>query len=299
MKVAILDPMWDQMPVLLGKNGVEVIDQAEGANIIIVRSGILLDSSKIERLYKMGLGVIIRAGSGLDNIDVQACNKLGVKVIAFPGANKSSVAEVTLAFMLLVTHRLGKGAYDMRDNKANKNELWGDNITRQSVAIIGFGQTGQETVSLLKKLNVKKIKVYKRNGESRIENGINFTSLEDCLSSDIISLHIPFNEENKDFLNKGNVGKIKKGANIINVSRRGVIDHSLIKEMLENNTISSYVSDVLDSELDRELIQMNNVYATPHLGGHSSSVHEQLAKKIIEWIVEYCKKEYNVGKIKK
>ncbi|WP_281884496.1 D-isomer specific 2-hydroxyacid dehydrogenase family protein [Paenibacillus sp. YYML68] len=288
MRVAILDTIWSGARELFEQSGFEVNSQPEGSEVIIVRSGIKLRKDDIDYLYKSGLRLILRAGSGLDNIDTVTCKSLGIEVVAFPGLNANSVAEVTLAFMLATSHRLWEGGVGLVKGEFRKNQLWGENLTNKKIAIIGYGKTGRATTQLLLNLGVKKVYVHTRSKLNDDMNGkVISSSLEECLTADIISLHVPLTASTIDLINHENVNKLKKGTILINMARREVVNHEAVKAAILTQTISSYASDVLDPIMDHDLLSKDNVLATPHLGAQCESIQEEIARNMNEWLKKW------------
>lgn len=290
MRVALLDSFWIGTAELLESSGFEITHLDLGSEVVILRSGITLNASKIRELSKGGLKLILRAGSGLDNIDLEECKNQGVKVISFPGSNKKSVAEVTLGMMLILSHRLGEANSLLRENKqVIKNELWGETLTEMSVGIIGYGKTGQAVAELLSNMGVKKIKAFRRKEFSPKTNGVEMTTFIDTLQCDIVSLHVPLTEETHNLINADSLSMMKNGSYLINFSRRDVVDHEELKKHLKSKKISGYGTDVIDPILDAALIQMNNVFTTPHLGAQSESVHKKIAIEMNDFLKEWRK----------
>lgn len=294
MKIAIIDTVWPDTHKLLESSGFIVTSHAEGSDVVVLRSGIKLDMNEIRKLHSTGMRVILRAGSGLDNIDVATCSELGIKVVTFPGYNAKSVAEVTVGFMLVASHRLWEGAKSLTRGQFNKNYLWGEKLANKQIGIIGFGKTGQATADLLYNLGVENIIVYSRTIHDDVSSRkIVSTSLDHCLSADIVSLHVPLTNETRNLINQDGLSKLKKGSILINMARREVVNHAAIKSALLDGVVSSYASDVLDPVLDSDLLDMDNVIGTPHLGAQCESIQKEIAINMQKWLLDWrCENEH-------
>ncbi|MFF2154425.1 NAD(P)-dependent oxidoreductase [Paenibacillus chitinolyticus] len=290
MKVALLDSFWSGTANLLKSSGFEVTSTDFGSDIVVLRSGLHLSAEKIRELSEAGLKLIVRAGSGLDNIDLEECKRQRINVVSFPGANKQSVAEVTLGMMLLLSHRLGEANSLLKKNvSVNKNDLWGETLAEMTVGIIGYGKTGQAVADLLTKVGVKKIKVFKRNTLMNEKGIVEFTTFDDVLQSDLVSIHVPLTQETYHLFDRRSIELMKPGSYLINFSRRDVVDHEELIKHLACGKLGGYGTDVINPELDSTLIQMDNVFTTPHLGAQSESVHKKIAIEINNYLNEWRK----------
>src|SRR5262245_35821988 len=139
VRVRVLDPTLEELPVLLEQAGFHVVDVS--ADAVVLRSEVRLDRARLELLRGEGLRLVVRAGSGLDNIDQSACADLGIAVRSTPGPNARSVAEVALALALALVHRLGAGARGMYAGRFDKGALVGRELRDIDAGIVGFGAT--------------------------------------------------------------------------------------------------------------------------------------------------------------
>ena len=76
------------------------------ADALLVRSGVQVDAAALRQAPR--LRVIGRAGVGVDNVDLEAATEAGVLVMNTPGGNAVSVAEHTLALMLVMARHISR-----------------------------------------------------------------------------------------------------------------------------------------------------------------------------------------------
>ena len=153
-----------------------------------------------------------------------------------------------------------------RDLSARSND-----ISNSTIGIIGAGKISREVIKIAKVFNMK-IYCNTLNPEKHqdlLKEGVEFTDLNSLLTiSDIITVNIPLNEENKNLISKDKIGLMKKTATFINTSRAEIVDmNELMRYADENETFN--VGLDIDAENYKDLLntKRNNVIVTPHIAG--------------------------------
>ncbi|MEO0047024.1 MAG: hypothetical protein RL705_2215, partial [Bacteroidota bacterium] len=95
--------------------------------------------------------------------------------------------------------------------------------------------------------------------------------------AEIISIHIPYNTENENFVNMELLQHCQKNAVLINTSRGNVWDENWVAELLKQNKIFGVATDVLQDEFNKKHLKRNplvelateeyNIIITPHIAG--------------------------------
>lgn len=264
---------------------IEYIKDAEG---IIVGLEII-DSEVLEKCKN--LKIISKYGVGLNNIDLKECKKRGIKIGWTGGVNKLSVAEMTLGYMLMLCRNLFITTNQLKNNIWNKSG--GTQLTQKTIGIIGVGHIGKELIRLLKPFNCKILVndiINQKNYYSE-NNLIEVTKDEIFRQCDIISIHTPFNDFTENMVNKNIFEIMKNDAFIINSARGGIINENDLKNALKNNEILGAAIDAYIEEppKDKELIALENLICTPHIGGNSKEAVEAMGMSAIKHLVEYFK----------
>ena len=172
----------------------------QGVEVLVVRSTRVTDD--VLRAADR-LSLIVRAGAGVDNIDVVAASDLGIYVCNVPGRNAAAVAELTFALLLAIDRHVVEGASDLRKGTWNKKEYSiADGLMGKTIGIIGLGGVGLSVAERAKAFGLRVIGLRKSGRspetEQRIRQiGIRLTDTVEELvaNSDIISVHVPFNEK--------------------------------------------------------------------------------------------------------
>ena len=227
----------------------------------------VIDDSILSQLPN--LKVISKYGVGLDMIDLHALKKYGVKLDWSGGVNKRSVSELVVSFAIALLHRAVFANSEVKKGKWYQPK--GFQLSNCTFGIIGFGHIGKDLVKLLKPFDCKILAHDIRNfKEFYKKNKVKSVGIEELIKkSDVVTLHLPLNESTKNFMNEERLQMLKSNAILINLARGGLIDEDVLKKMVLEKRIAGAALDVFEIEppIDKELLTMDNVLITPHIGG--------------------------------
>lgn len=233
------------------------------------------------------LRFIARMGSGMEVIDVAYATQKNIRCISSPEGNCNAVAEHALGMLLSLSNNIFKSNTELKNGLWLREENRGSELENKTIAIIGYGHTGAAFAKLLSGFDVQ-ILVYDKY--KKIEPSAHYTvckSLETIYrEADIVSLHVPFQEDTIHLVNEFFFQQIKKPITLINTSRGTVVDVSKLAEYLDSGKLKGLVLDVWEQEpfdkmsstskaIFENLLQRNNVIITPHIAGYT---HEALYK---------------------
>jgi D-3-phosphoglycerate dehydrogenase len=202
-------------------------------------------------------------------IDLHALKKYGVKLDWSGGVNKRSVSELVVSFAIALLHRAVFANSEVKKGKWYQPK--GFQLSNCTFGIIGFGHIGKDLVKLLKPFDCKILAHDIRNfKEFYKKNKVKSVGIEELIKkSDVVTLHLPLNESTKNFMNEERLQMLKSNAILINLARGGLIDEDVLKKMVLEKRIAGAALDVFEIEppIDKELLTMDNVLITPHIGG--------------------------------
>lgn len=303
-KVIITDEIDEKGIEILKKQGLDVsykpgIDKDELMNIIkdydilIVRSRTKVRKDLIDA---SNLKIIARVGVGLDNIDVEYAKAKGIKVLNAEEAAMSSVAELVLGLMISLARGITRADASMKEGKWIKKELVGIELKGKYLGIVGVGKIGRRIGRLARALGMNLIgyDVVSIDQQFIRETNMIVTDLDTLLkSSDFVTLHVPLTDHTRHMINKDKLALMKNTAYIINTSRGAVIDEDALYEALKNNKIAGAALDVFEEEPPRnlDLIRLQNIICTPHIGAQTKEAQELAANVIAEKIIQELLKE--------
>ncbi len=214
------------------------------------------------------LKLIQKIGVGVNTIDLEAAAAQGIPVCNMPGTNSRAVAEMTL-LLILSTLRI-----QPRLDALCRNGRWvPDETTRESLAelhgktvgLIGFGDIPKLLAPILDFMGAHVIYA------SRQQKNVPYrhVSLDELITrSDIISLHIPLNDDTARMIGADEIARMKHGAILINTARGGLVDESALYTALRSGHLKSAGLDVFDPEpvaRSNPLLQLDTVIPAPHI----------------------------------
>ena len=209
----------------------QLLEAVTDADALIVRSD-KVDAEVVEAAKQ--LKIVVRAGAGYDNLDLGACTAHHVVAMNTPGQNANSVAE--LVFGLLV--------YAVRNFY---NGTSGTELKDKKLGILAFGNVGRNVARIAKGFDMD---IYAYDAfcpaEAIEQAGVHAVKCHEELfdTCDIVSLHIPATAETRQSINHDLVGRMKKGAILINTARKEVIDEPGLIRLMEERPDLKYITDI-------------------------------------------------------
>ena len=150
---------------------------------------------------------------------------------------------------------------------------------------VGYGQIGQAAIKLAQAFGMN-VLVHTRTEPTVAPEGIRFVDLNEMLSaSDVVSLHCPLTDQNKQFINEERLALMKPSAFLINTSRGPLIDESALASALEAGTIAGAAVDVLSVEppsQENPLLSARNCIVTPHIAWATRASRSRLMEIAVE-----------------
>lgn len=226
------------------------------------------------------LKVISKYGVGTDNLDLQIMQQMNISLGIKPGINRRAVSELVLGLTILLLRYLSEANDEVK--KGGWNQFKGTQLTNKVFGIVGYGQIGKDLSSLIKPFDCQLL-VHDMEEINNID-AEQVSLLELLKRSDIVSLHLPFNEDTRNIINKESFTHMKETSILINLSRGGIVNEEDLKEALIDGSIQSAAFDVFAQEppTDSELLNLPNFFATPHIGGISEEGIEAMGMAAIE-----------------
>ena len=217
------------------------------------------------------LRVIARCGTGLDSVDLQAASRLGIDVFNTPDAPTQAVAELTIAHMLNSLRHISTTDSNMRSGKWTPT--MGSLLATKTVGLIGVGRIGSAVAKLAQAFGARVIGF---DPVVSSHNSVELLSLDEVLNqADIVSLHVPINEQTHHILNANTISRMKPGSIVVNVSRGGLIDESALHDALKSQHLSGAALDCFEDEpYSGPLLQIPGVHVTAHMGSYARETRD-------------------------
>ena len=257
----------------------EFESHVQGADVVVINK-LKLNSTNLPKAPNLKL--ICLAATGFDNVELDYCRKAGIGVCNVVGYSTQSVAQLTLSMALSLYTNLGQftefvssGDYT-KCGLANRLTPVYHEIAGKTWGIVGYGNIGKQVARVAEAMGCR-ILVYKRTPIDGAEC-VDFDTI--CKKSDILSLHVPLNENTRELLDEEHIAMLKKNAVIINVARGAVTDEAALARAVLEGRIGGLGVDVYSKEPFGEehpfnqIKHLHNVLLTPHMawGGYETRV---------------------------
>lgn len=267
----------------------EIRRRLPGAEALIVRSGLSLDDALLEA--GADLKVVGRAGEGVDNIDLDAATRRGIVVMNTPGGNTISAAEHTLSLLLALARNIPQANSSLKSGVWDRKSYVGVQLYEKVLGVIGMGKVGREVALRARAFGMEVIAHDPYLSEEMAQKlKVTFLQFRELLArSDFITLHLPLTDATRHLLGEAELRLCKPGVRIINCARGGIVDEAALARALREGRVAGAALDVFEREPpDRsELLGLENVLATPHLGASTVEAQETVAVWIAEQVADF------------
>ena len=228
------------------------------------------------------LKVIARVGTGLDSVDLATAKQLGITVLNTPDAPTKAVAELTLAHILGLLRHVSQA--DRQVRVGVWKGLMGSLLETKTVGIVGFGRIGKRVATLLSAIGASVI-----ISDAQVSKSVypNVELDELCIKSDILSLHLPYNEATHHIINEKNLNLMKKGSYIVNISRGGLVDETALLAALKSGHLAGAALDCFEQEpYEGELRNLETVQITAHMGSYARETRDLMEQEASRLLVD-------------
>lgn len=232
--------------------------------------------------------IIARYGIGFDNVDLAAARDAGIVVTNVPDYSVEEVATHALALIMAALRKL------VAADRSVRAGVWSvDNfrpirrLSTLTVGLVGYGRIGRRIAAPLQALDARIVAHDPYLSPS--------TDLPDLLGfeellgeADIVSLHLPLNDETRGIVNSSSVASMKDGAILVNTSRGPLVDLAAVSEALRSGKLSAAALDVFDVEpLDPTRIEdVPNLIVTPHMAYYSEEALQESQRKAATQVIK-------------
>ena len=230
------------------------------------------------------LRLVCCARGGPVNVDVAAASERGIPVTNAPGRNAEAVAELTIAFALMLIRGVPASARYLvnggqhADSVYEGREFIGDEATSRTLGLVGLGNVGREVAVRGRALGFTMLG-YDPAPPGAIPPGVTMVALDDLLGrSDVISVHARATPDNRHLFGAAAFARMPPGAFFINTARESLVDEDALALALASGTLAGAALDVTQRRPAgnrHPLLDLPNVIITPHIGG---ATHETLRR---------------------
>jgi len=273
----------------------QLLEAASDATVLCIRSRTRVDRELLERAE--GLCAIGCFCIGTNQVDLVAAAERGVAVFNAPFSNTRSVAELTLAELVMLLRRIPERNADMHAGRWRKSASGSREVRGRTLGIVGYGHIGTQLSVLAESLGMR-VLYHDLVGKLPIGNALAVGSLDELLaSSDVVSLHVPATAATRGMIGRDQLETMRAGSFLINNARGDVVDIDALAAALDRGHLAGAALDVFpleprsgDAGFESPLVGRSNVILTPHIGGNTleaqAAIGAEVAGKLSRFMLE-------------
>ncbi len=269
-----------------------IIGQYHG---LLVRSGVQVTAKVLAE--PGNLRAIARAGVGVDNIDLDAATAKGVLVMNSAEASTLTTCEHAFALMMALSRNIGPAFLTMRGGGWNRKKFVGHQLAGKTLGLVGLGRIGHAMAERALAFDMKVLAydpIY--NAETALDGRVKICpSFKEMVEQiDIVSFHVPLNDNTRNMLNAETLAAAKDGLMVVNAARGGVIDNAALLEAIESGKVAGAAIDVYETEPPAEddpLRACDQVLLTPHLGASTVEAQQAVSMAACAQLLEFLRGE--------
>lgn len=265
----------------------ELPSHAAGADVLVLNK-VKVNATTLPD--PTGVKLICLAATGTDNVDIAYCRAHGIAVCNVVGYSTDSVAQLTVAMVLSLVNHLptynrfvADGSYT-KSGVANRLEPVFHELRGKTWGIVGCGNIGRQVAAVAQAFGCRVV-AFKRTPSSDLEC-VDIDTL--CAESDIITVHLPLNDNTRHLINADRLAMMKTGAVLVNVARGAVLDEAAVAEAVAADKLGGFGCDVYSAEpmpADHPYVAIaarDDVCLTPHMGWGAFEARVRVVEEIAE-----------------
>lgn len=264
--------------------GERLVEALRGFDVFVTEMDIV-DFEALRGLPDLKMIICCRVNAV--NVDLEAATAYGVPVANTPGRNADAVADLVVAYMIMLARKLPQASSFLKQEEVAEGDMarmgeaylafQGKELWRKTVGLVGLGSVGSKVARRLLSFGARVLyhdpAVDAGKGAAL---GAEKVSFEELLErSDFVSLHAPAVKATEGMMDARAFSCMKDGAFFINTARASLVDHEALAEALESGKLAGAALDVFPIEppgSDDRLVRREDVIATPHIGGDTVEI---------------------------
>lgn len=235
------------------------------------------------------LKAIARAGIGLDSVDQDAAKKLGITVTNTPDAPTIPVAELTLGMILSLLRMIHLSDASIRQGQWERP--MGNLLHGKTVGVIGCGRIGSRLAGYLRAFESRVI------GSDPACESHQYVKIKDMdavlAESDIVSLHLPYNQNTHHFMDETRIKAMKPGSYLINAARGSLVDEGALYQAIVDGHLAGVALDCYEDEpYNGPLGNLKSTLLTAHIGSYAKEARVMMETQAAENLISQLKEVF-------
>ena len=280
----------ERLPKALGS--AELKRMLSGVHMLGIRSRTHLTEDVLQAADR--LMVVGCFSVGTNQVDLDAAKRLGIPVFNAPYSNTRSVAELTIAEVVMLMRRIFPRSVAAHAGGWDKSANGSREVRGKTLGIIGYGNIGSQLSNLAEAMGMRVI-FFDLTDKLRHGNTEPVESLDELLAmSDVVSLHVPETPATANMIGERQIRHMKDGAYLINNSRGTVVDIEALASALRDGKLAGAAVDVFPVEPASNADPfvsprqgLPNVILTPHVGGSTEEAQDRIGGEVARKLIDY------------
>jgi D-3-phosphoglycerate dehydrogenase len=268
----------------------DVIAALDGHDVLVMQGAPVSDAV----LDAAPLRLVCCARGGPVNVDLSAATERGIPVCITPGKNADAVAELTMAFMVMLARRLPEvmrhveGGGEFGHDNYEGRHWFGHDLAGKTLGLVGLGQVGRRVAVRARAFEMRVVAYDPFVDPAAVAQlGVEAMDLRALLAeSDVVSLHARAAADNRHLIDAEALSRMKPGAYLINTARDTLLDETAAAEALASGRLAGLALDLVSpspAEGRHPLLATPNVVITTHIGGATyETLHHAAAMAVAE-----------------
>jgi D-3-phosphoglycerate dehydrogenase len=231
---------------------------------------------------------------GTDQVDLKTAAGRGVPVFNAPFSSTRSVAELTLAEVVMLARKAAHRSQQLHAGRWEKSAAGSHEVRHKTIGIVGYGHIGPQ-VGLLAEAFGMRVVFYDMVKKLPLGNAESLGSLNQLLkTADFVTLHVPDTPLTRGMIGAEQLGRMKPGSYLLNLSRGRVVDVEALRDALLSGHLAGAAVDVYPEEpqkrtgdFDVPLRGLDNVILTPHVGGSTLEAQRNIAIEVADSLIGF------------
>ena len=274
----------------------QLVEALGNGDEVIVVHGAPVTAEVLDEAQTIRLVCCARGGPV--NVDIAAARERGIAVTTTPGKNAAAVAELTVALLITLARRIDQAHAFLVDHGSlqtafDGKRFLGLNVSGRTLGLVGFGRVSRRVTPIAQALGMRVLAFDPFIDDDEVSSGgaepCDFVDL--LAESDFVSLHARATPDNEDLFAADEFALMKEGAFFINTARESLVDEEALAAALSSGRLRAAAVDVLRlaSATERNpLLDVENLVATPHIGGATDGTMALGAEMLADEITRFA-----------
>jgi glyoxylate reductase len=246
---------------------------------VLVVANETVDAALLDTLPNLKL--VANYGVGYDRVDGDACARREIAVVNTPGVLTDATADLAFALILAAVRGVVSGDRAVRAGewKAgwSRGPLAGD-VSGATLGIVGYGRIGSAVARRAEGFGMRVLSVRSTAPDEELD--------ELLRTADIVSIHVPLSPSTHGLIDAHRLALLRDGATLVNTARGEIVDQdALVRELVSGRISAGLDVFVGEPDVPPELLGLDNVVLTPHIGSATVSAREGMTRLVVDNIL--------------